>query len=78
MATANLHLTLAFLGQVPSARREALLDMAAAIEAAPLDLYLDRLLRWRNGLLLLAPSPVPYTHLTPPTEGTRSSSGYAC
>ena len=52
-------LTLAFLGQVPSARLEALLDMAAAIEAAPFDLYLDRLLRWRNGILLLAPSQPP-------------------
>ncbi|WP_205576702.1 RNA 2',3'-cyclic phosphodiesterase [Pseudomonas aeruginosa] len=59
VATANLHLTLAFLGQVPSARLEALLDMAAAIEAAPFDLYLDRLLRWRNGILLLAPSQPP-------------------
>ena len=55
----NLHLTLAFLGQVPSARLEALLDMAAAIEAAPFDLCLDRLLRWRNGILLLAPSQPP-------------------
>jgi 2'-5' RNA ligase len=59
VATANLHLTLAFLGQVPSARLEALLDMAAAIEAAPFDLCLDRLLRWRNGILLLAPSQPP-------------------
>ncbi|HFF2302889.1 RNA 2',3'-cyclic phosphodiesterase [Pseudomonas aeruginosa] len=59
VATANLHLTLAFLGQVPSARLEALLDMAAAIEAAPFDLRLDRLLRWRNGILLLAPSQPP-------------------
>ncbi len=33
--------------------------MAAAIEAAPFDLYLDRLLRWRNGILLLAPSQPP-------------------
>lgn len=59
VATANLHLTLAFLGQDPSARLEALLDMAAAIEAAPFDLRLDRLLRWRNGILLLAPSQPP-------------------
>ncbi|VFT10329.1 2'-5' RNA ligase [Pseudomonas aeruginosa] len=59
VATANLHLTLAFLGQVSSARLEALLDMAAAIEAAPFDLCLDRLLRWRNGILLLAPSQPP-------------------
>lgn len=55
VATANLHLTLAFLGQVPSARLKALL----AIEAAPFDLCLDRLLRWRNGILLLAPSQPP-------------------
>ncbi|MBH9328471.1 RNA 2',3'-cyclic phosphodiesterase [Pseudomonas aeruginosa] len=59
VATAHLHLTLAFLGQVPAARLEALLDMAAAIEAAPVDLCLDRLLRWRNGILLLAPSQPP-------------------
>lgn len=59
VATANLHLTLAFLGQVSSARLEALLDMAAAIEAAPFDLCLDRLLRWRNGILLLAPANRP-------------------
>ncbi|EIU1682693.1 TPA: RNA 2',3'-cyclic phosphodiesterase [Pseudomonas aeruginosa] len=59
VATANLHLTLAFLGPVPSSRLVALLDMAAAIEAAPFDLCLDRLLRWRNGILLLAPSQPP-------------------
>ena len=33
--------------------------MAAAIEAAPFDLCLDRLLRWRNGILLLAPANRP-------------------
>ncbi|MBH9398442.1 RNA 2',3'-cyclic phosphodiesterase [Pseudomonas aeruginosa] len=59
VATANLHLTLAFLGQVPSARLEALLDMAAAIEAAPFELRLAHLLRWSNGILLLAPSQPP-------------------
>ncbi len=80
VATANLHLTLAFLGQVPSARLEALLDMAAAIEAAPFDLCLDRLLRWRNGILLLAPQP---TARRPPAPAPRPAlrpcrTGAAC
>lgn len=72
VATANLHLTLAFLGPVPSSRLVALLDMAAAIEAAPFDLCLDRLLRWRNGILLLAPSQPPDALLRPELRPCRT------
>ena len=51
VAAENLHLTLAFLGQQPSARLEELQLLAAAIEAPPFELRLDRLGGGRQGLL---------------------------
>ncbi|EOT7836630.1 RNA 2',3'-cyclic phosphodiesterase [Pseudomonas aeruginosa] len=59
VATENLHLTLAFLGQLPATRLDALRDMAATIKEPPFDIRLDRLLRWRNGILSLAPGQPP-------------------
>ncbi|WP_079202368.1 RNA 2',3'-cyclic phosphodiesterase [Pseudomonas sp. CC6-YY-74] len=59
VATANLHLTLAFLGQQPRARVMELQDLAGELRATAFDLHLDRLDRHRNGLLYLAPSPTP-------------------
>ncbi|WPC07039.1 RNA 2',3'-cyclic phosphodiesterase [Pseudomonas benzenivorans] len=56
---ANLHLTLAFLGQQPSVRLAELGSLAATLKAAPFDLRLDTLVRRRNGLLYLAPSEPP-------------------
>ncbi|SDS99842.1 RNA 2',3'-cyclic phosphodiesterase [Pseudomonas oryzae] len=59
VAAENLHLTLAFLGQQPSARLEELQLLAAAIEVAPFELRLDRLGGGRQGLLWLEPSHLP-------------------
>lgn len=57
--TANLHLTLAFLGEQPTANTEQLLAMAAALPSSAFTLHLDRLARFRGGLLHLAPSQTP-------------------
>ncbi|MDA7085655.1 RNA 2',3'-cyclic phosphodiesterase [Pseudomonas sp. SA3-5] len=59
VATANLHLTLAFLGQLPRARVAELQGLGGVVHAPVFDLHLDRLGRHRNGLLYLAPSHTP-------------------
>ncbi len=59
VAPANLHLTLAFLGQQPAECLAQLRALAAAIAAPRFELCLDRLKRRRNGLLYLAPSQPP-------------------
>ncbi|NQD94521.1 RNA 2',3'-cyclic phosphodiesterase [Pseudomonas sp. CrR25] len=56
VATANLHLTLAFLGQQPRARLAELMQIGASLHAPAFDLHLDRLVRRRNGLLYLTSS----------------------
>lgn len=56
VAAANLHLTLAFLGQQPRARVPELLGLAARLQVPAFELRLDRLVRRRNGLVYLAPS----------------------
>ncbi|MFC5695147.1 RNA 2',3'-cyclic phosphodiesterase [Pseudomonas sp. GCM10022186] len=59
VATENLHLTLAFLGSQPRGQVEPLAALAASLTPAAFTLHLDRLARWKNGLLHLAPSKVP-------------------
>ncbi|MDM8349918.1 RNA 2',3'-cyclic phosphodiesterase [Pseudomonas sp. sp1636] len=59
VAAANLHLTLAFLGQQPRARVAQLQELANGLRVPAFDLRLDRLGRHRNGLLYLAPSHTP-------------------
>ena len=59
VAQANLHLTLAFLGQQPRARVAELLSLAATLQLPAFDLHLDRLVRRRSGLVYLAPSQAP-------------------
>lgn len=59
VAAANLHLTLAFLGAVPRARKAELLALGASLPRTPFELLLDRLERWRNGILHLAPTTIP-------------------
>ena len=56
---ANLHMTLAFLGQQPSSRLADLRTLAATVQGVAFELRLDRLVRRRNGLLYLAPSQPP-------------------
>ena len=59
VAPENLHLTLAFLGSQPRGQVEALAALAASLTPTAFTLHLDRLARWKNGLLHLAPSQVP-------------------
>jgi 2'-5' RNA ligase len=54
----GLHLTLAFIGGVPS-ERVAELSRAAAVASARVQLVLDRLELWKGGTLVLCPSDVP-------------------
>ncbi|BEJ04623.1 hypothetical protein CcaverHIS641_0204400 [Cutaneotrichosporon cavernicola] len=55
----NMHITLAFLGNVPCEQVPALLRLGARVAAreARGELVLDRVHCWRNGVLHLAPSP---------------------
>lgn len=59
--TANLHVTLAFLGLVPESRLQRLQRVPPRLALADLafDLHLDRLDCWDEGLLHLAPSQPP-------------------
>lgn len=50
----NLHLTLAFLGDVPEVRVPELADLAATLVAEPLVLELDRIGYWRQQRLVWA------------------------
>ena len=59
VARANLHLTLAFIGQQPLLRLAALQELAAQLQAPAFELHLYRLGRFRNGLLYLTPSQPP-------------------
>jgi 2'-5' RNA ligase len=59
VAEANLHLTLAFIGQQPLPRVAVLQELAAQLHAPAFELQLDQLNHFRNGLLYLAPSQPP-------------------
>lgn len=56
--TAKLHLTLHFLGSVPSGQLPALLD-GFALPFSPFELQLGRPELWHNGIAVLAPHAVP-------------------
>lgn len=57
---ANLHLTLAFLGEVRGERLNELLRLGDDLPGAPLVLRLDRIEYWkRPGLLCLRPAQTP-------------------
>lgn len=59
--SANLHITLAFLGHLPESRLQLLQRIPLQLPLADLafDLRLDRLDCWHGGLLHLAPSQPP-------------------
>ncbi|MDN4054041.1 RNA 2',3'-cyclic phosphodiesterase [Massilia sp. YIM B02763] len=56
--SAKLHLTLHFLGGVPSERLPDLLD-GFSLPFSPFALYLGRAELWHNGIAVLAPHDVP-------------------
>jgi len=56
----NLHITLAFLGNVDPGIFACVRDGAATLEAAPFEIVIDRAGWWRRtGILWLAPSRAP-------------------
>lgn len=63
VAESNLHMTLSFLGAQPRGQVPVLEAIAASLRPQAFTLCLDRLARWKNGLLYLAPSQLP-TELT--------------
>jgi 2'-5' RNA ligase len=58
-ATANLHITLVFLGDVQLENVDRIRQLAADTTFTAFDLRLDRVRRWQNGVLHLAPSRAP-------------------
>jgi len=60
VAAANLHLTLAFLGDVSEEKTQALKQMAGKIKQSPFDLKLDDAGHWpRSGVVWLGPKQAP-------------------
>jgi 2'-5' RNA ligase len=55
----NLHLTLAFLGAQPKHHLDALLQMAATVQAEAFSLTLDRLTTIGKGFICLQPGTTP-------------------
>lgn len=55
----TLHLTLAFLGDIPTERVAEARGVADAITTGPFDLTLDGLGYWRHNRILWAGGPVP-------------------
>jgi 2'-5' RNA ligase len=57
---ADLHLTLVFIGQLPSARlAEVRAGVAALAPAPPCELELDALERWPGGLIVITATALP-------------------
>ena len=57
---ADLHVTLAYLGAIPPARRVCAEQIAGGIRADPFELRIDTLGHWRRpGILWCAPSVIP-------------------
>lgn len=56
----NLHLTLAFLGELPGSRINALLSLAEDLPREPITLRFDRIESWKKpGLACLRPTETP-------------------
>ncbi len=56
----NLHITLLFLGQVPAAQLDCVLDAPAGVAAAPFELVLDHVGHWpRPRVLWVGPRHTP-------------------
>lgn len=59
VAPADLHVTLAFLGQQPQDRLPLLEQIAARLQAIRFQVQFDQLQLWHSGLLVLASSQPP-------------------
>jgi 2'-5' RNA ligase len=76
----SIHLTLVFLGDVPSGRAAALGAFAATIEAAPFELKLDRAAYWRHNRIVWAGTahcPPALARLVEQLEEGLSAQGYS-
>jgi RNA 2',3'-cyclic 3'-phosphodiesterase len=77
----NLHLTLAFIGEVPQARIEALLEVGqrVAAVASPFLLTLDRLGGRAHGIAWLAPPSLPEAlhHLQAALTDSLAATGFS-
>jgi 2'-5' RNA ligase len=56
---ANLHMTLAFLGEIPPEHIEALLTLGSELHLDQCTVVLDRAERWHQGLISLVASVTP-------------------
>jgi 2'-5' RNA ligase len=56
---ANLHMTLAFLGEVPVERLETLTALGDELQLEPCTVVLDRVERWHQGLISVIASETP-------------------
>jgi 2'-5' RNA ligase len=77
---ANLHLTLAFLGDVEPARAQVLPPMLASLSSGGFTLTLDRLGEWRHaGVAWIAPGivPAPLAALHSKLAAALSAAGFA-
>ena len=77
---ANLHLTLAFLGEVPDGRVEAALEVAGGVRGDAFDLALDRIGAFRrSGVAWAGPSAVPpeLVRLQSDLEASLRAGGFA-
>lgn len=72
MSRETLHVTLAFLGQVPVERLPELEAIAAAMRADAFDLHLDRLGYWSHNHVLWAGCLEPPTPLMALAEGLQT------
>jgi 2'-5' RNA ligase len=78
VTTENLHITLAFLGNVDVSQRACIEEMAGAIDCPPFDVTLDHSGHWsRSRVLCLMPadSPAPLSQLAEALQSGASACG---
>lgn len=78
VATANLHLTLAFLGEVDASRHSALLSLAGPL--TPCELLFDRVELWNKPRVIVAgcsATPAPMRELVDQLWGCLDRLGFA-
>jgi 2'-5' RNA ligase len=75
----TIHLTLAFLGEVPEAALPTLCALAASIKAPPFELVIDRLGFWPHNQLLWAgcsTTPAPLQDMVLDLQNTLIAAGF--
>ncbi|TWI52700.1 2'-5' RNA ligase [Pseudomonas duriflava] len=74
----NLHITLAFLGEIPQARLNELLQIGESLHSSCFEITLDRFECWAHGLICLLPThkPVALEYLAKEMAERLTQSGY--